>query len=260
MTSRRQAVERVINTVCQRLDEPLSLGDLARIAYISPFHFNRVFQQVTGLTPSRFLYALRLNAAKRLLLTTTFSVTDVCFEVGYGSLGTFTTRFTHLIGLSPCHLRSLADKMTPGDLELLYEHYSDLRRSVACPPLVTGRVESPRRSDDMIFVGLFPMHIPQSLPAAGVLLTGPGPYSLGRVPDGTYHLLAAALPKSKNPMAYLLPDSETLLVGSGAGPVTVAGGRTSSATDVTLRPVLVTDPPLLVSLPFLLMREMMVKP
>src|ERR1700716_965915 len=84
-----EAVERVIQTMHDRLDEPLTLHEMSRIAYISPYHFNRIFRQITGIPPNQFFYALRLETAKRLLLTTNTSVTDVCFDVGYNSLGTF---------------------------------------------------------------------------------------------------------------------------------------------------------------------------
>src|ERR1700760_4201675 len=99
IASRGRPAERVILSMRECLDEPISLSDMADIACLSPYHFNRVFHQVTGLPPTKFLYALRLSTAKRLLLTTSLSVTDVCFEVGYNSLGTFTTRFTQLVGL-----------------------------------------------------------------------------------------------------------------------------------------------------------------
>lgn len=254
MISRRAAVERVIKVMRERLDEPLSLNDLARVAYISPYHFNRVFHQVTGLTPKRFLYALRLDAAKRLLLTTTISVTDVCYEVGYNSLGTFTTRFTQLVGLSPCHLRELVDVMTPASLELLGARYEDVRGEPTNEPFIMGRVSSPRPFEGLIFVGLFPLHIAQSFPRGGAVLNAPGPYWIGRVADGVYHLLAAALPKSQDALAYLLPDGEAMLVGTGAGRVRIKDGIASGVTDIVLRPAGLTDPPLLISLPYLLMR------
>lgn len=254
IVSRRNAVERVIKALRERLDEPLSLNDLARIAYISPFHFNRVFNQVTGLTPTRFLYAMRLGEAKRLLLTTSLSVTDVCYEVGYNSLGTFTTRFTQLVGLSPCRLRSLAQSMTPEALELLCERYPEAGGGPAHPPFITGRVSSPHPFEGLIFVGLFMLSAPQSLPACGTVLTTPGRYYLGRVADGVYHLLAAALPKSSDPLAYLLPDGGNVMVGTGEGLVTVKDGRAGGVLDITLRPMGVTDPPLLISLPYLLTR------
>src|SRR5438552_3162102 len=98
LSHRNRAVERVIQMMHERLDEPLCLRTLARIAFLSPYHFHRIFRQITGIPPSQFLTALRLQTAKGLLLTTPRSVTDVCFDVGYNSLGSFITRFTQLVG------------------------------------------------------------------------------------------------------------------------------------------------------------------
>jgi AraC-like DNA-binding protein len=252
IASRRQAVERVILSVRERLDEPLSLNHMADIACLSPYHFNRVFHQVTGLPPTKFLYALRLGTAKRLLLTTPLSVTDVCFEVGYNSLGTFTTRFTQLVGLSPGHLRRLAEQVSPGRLESLCLAFAGAPPGAPRCPSVKGRITSPVPLEGFIFVGLFPVHIPQSRPAGGALLLGPGDFHIAGVPDGRYHLFAAAFPKSHDPLSYLLPESGTVWVGAGAGPLTVRGGK-ARGQNVALRPLQTTDPPLLVSLPYLLM-------
>src|SRR5262249_28546352 len=101
----QNAVERVIKVMREHLAEPLSLGDMADEACLSPYYFNRVFHRSIGLPPCEFLAALRLDAAKKLLLTTDLSVTDVCFTVGYNALGSFTSRFTQQVGLSPRHLR-----------------------------------------------------------------------------------------------------------------------------------------------------------
>src|SRR5678816_1351138 len=70
MASHRRAVERVITSARERLCEPISLRDMSRVAYISEFHFNRVFHQITGLPPAKFISAMRLDEAKRLLLNT----------------------------------------------------------------------------------------------------------------------------------------------------------------------------------------------
>src|SRR5215211_8257105 len=112
IAAHHEAVERVIRVMHDRLDEPLTLSEMSRIAYISPCHFNRIFRQITGIPPNQYFYALRLETAKRLLLTTSTSVTDVCFDVGYNSLGTFIRRFTGLVGLSPSRFRSLARHAT----------------------------------------------------------------------------------------------------------------------------------------------------
>src|SRR5256714_15274685 len=86
-----QAVERAIQTMHTHLDEELTLEDLASVAYLSPSHFHRVFRRLIGIPPGEFLAALRFQTARRLLLTTALSVTEICFEVGYTSIGSFTT-------------------------------------------------------------------------------------------------------------------------------------------------------------------------
>src|SRR4029079_12689478 len=115
-----------------------------------------------------------------------------------------------------------------------------------------GFVNFPKPGGGPIFVGLFPMQIPQSRPVGGALLTSPGDFRIRTVPDGTYHLLAAALPPLADTLGYLLPDSANLLVGAGNGPVIVQHARANDLFNISLRPMALTDPPLLVSLPYLL--------
>lgn len=252
VASHRRAVERVITTARERLGEPISLRDMSRVAYLSTFHFNRVFHEITGLPPAKFISAMRLDEAKRLLLNTSLSITDISFEVGYNSLSTFTRRFNERVGLGPREFRYLAERITPASVESLSAHYAELTGRATRQPSVEGLVELPAAGGGMIFVGLFHTHIPQSRPVGGALLTSPGPFSIGPVPDGIYHLLAAALPQFADPLGYLLPDSANLLVGAGNGPVIVQQGRASRRFNIPLRPMVLTDPPLLVSLPFLL--------
>ena len=252
LASHRRAVERVITSARERLCEPISLHDMSRVAYISAFHFNRVFHQITGLPPAKFISAMRLDEAKRLLLNTDLSITDICFEVGYNSLSTFTRRFTQRVGLGPREFRYLADRITPASVESLCSHYAELTARATLHPSVEGFVDSREHSGGLIFVGLFLAHIPQSRPVGGALLTSPGGFRIGPVPDGTYHLLAAALPRLNDTLGYLLPNSANLLVGAGDGPVIVRQGRASGLYNISLRPMTLTDPPLLVSLPFLL--------
>src|SRR5688572_22687980 len=252
IAAHRRAVERVITSARERLCEPISLHDMSRVAYLSTFHFNRVFHQITGLPPAKFISAMRLNEAKRLLLNTNQSITDICFEVGYNSLSTFTRRFTQRVGLGPREFRYLADRITPGSVESLCAHYAELTGRASLGPSVEGFVDSPKPSEGPIFVGLFPAHIPQSRPVGRALLTSPAAFCIGPVPDGIYHLLAAALPRPADTLGYLLPDSASLSVGAGNGPVIVREGRANGPFTISLRPMVLTDPPLLISLPFLL--------
>jgi AraC-like DNA-binding protein len=252
-TAHRQAVERAIQMMRERLHEPLALDDLAASACLSPFHFSRVFRQVTGSPPGQFLAALRLNAAKLLLLTTPLSVTDVCFEVGYSSLGSFTTRFTQFVGMPPASLRRLPADFDPARLEALNRHIARAQAGVRSDAYVTGRVVAPGARVGTICVGLFAQPIPQGYPIVCTMLPGPGAYRLGPVPDGRYYLLSAGLPWSDDPLAYLLPGAG-LLVGVGLMPLTVQHGVWSGAPDLILGPPRPTDPPIVVALPLLLAR------
>lgn len=250
-----RAVEQVIREMRARLHDPLTLHDLAEIARLSPFHFSRVFRQITGIPPGEFLAALRLDAAKRLLLTTDLDVTDICFEIGYSSLGSFTTRFTHLVGLSPRSLRRLAEDFVPPALAL------ERNSAVQSPSVVQhatglgGTICAPDAAARLVFVGLFPKPIPQVAPVACTLLLEPGPFQLVPVPDGRYYLLTAALPWSADPLNYMLPGGD-LLVGRSAGPLVRQHGVWSGAPAVTLRPPRPTDPPILLFLPHLLVQAL----
>jgi AraC family transcriptional regulator len=102
----KNPVEQAINCMWERYSEPLSLADIARSAILSRFHFARVFKAETGLSPGQFLAAVRIHQAKRMLLGTSMSVAEVSVAVGYNSLGSFTTRFTDNVGMSPSRFRS----------------------------------------------------------------------------------------------------------------------------------------------------------
>ena len=81
--------------------EPLDIVRLARIAVVSETHFNRTFRAVFGETPHRYLQRRRIERAMFLLRTTDRRVTDVCFDSGFASLGTFSRTFTAIVGESP---------------------------------------------------------------------------------------------------------------------------------------------------------------
>jgi AraC-type DNA-binding domain-containing proteins len=80
---------------------PLTLNDMAAVACLSPNHFLRSFKTVFHQTPHQYLTALRLEHARRLLTQTDSSVTDICFAVGFTSLGSFSWLFRRQVGVSP---------------------------------------------------------------------------------------------------------------------------------------------------------------
>jgi AraC-like DNA-binding protein len=81
--------------------QPLDVAALARIALLSPSHFTRRFKATFGETPHQYLYRRRIERAKWLLRGSDLTVTDICFEVGYTSIGTFTRTFVRLVGETP---------------------------------------------------------------------------------------------------------------------------------------------------------------
>jgi AraC-like DNA-binding protein len=87
--------------------EPLTLKQIASAASLSPNHLLRVFSQVYRQTPHEFLTARRIDEAKRLLTRTELSITEICFAVGFQSLGSFSSLFQRRIGLSPSQFRAL---------------------------------------------------------------------------------------------------------------------------------------------------------
>src|SRR5436305_10069087 len=149
-----QAVERAIQTMHTHLHEVLTLEDLASVAFLSPSHFNRVFCRLIGIPPGEFLSALRFQAARRLLLTTSLSVTDICFEVGYTSTGSFTSRFTHLVGLSPRLLRQRAQSFEPLSHEPT-EPFPPMSSVMPGNNALLGRITAPATFRGTIYVGLF---------------------------------------------------------------------------------------------------------
>ncbi|MDX1996060.1 MAG: AraC family transcriptional regulator [bacterium] len=83
------------------LSEPLTLERIAGVAALSPFHFQRAFKRLFGLSPHAYLTQKRLDRARHLIETTDTPITDVCLEVGFESLGSFSTLFQRHTGLSP---------------------------------------------------------------------------------------------------------------------------------------------------------------
>jgi AraC-like DNA-binding protein len=88
--------------------KPLDIPTLARIAYVSESHFIRVFRATFGETPHRYLQRRRVERAMFLLRESDRSVTDICFDVGFGSLGSFSRTFTDIVGESPTAYRAAA--------------------------------------------------------------------------------------------------------------------------------------------------------
>src|ERR1700722_3776201 len=229
------AEERAISFLYERYSEPLSLADIANSAILSRFHFCRTFRDATGVTPGRFLSAIRIYQAKRMLLNTRMNVTDIAFAVGYNSLGSFSNHFTDSVGIAPGRFRRISQS----------EGFKLPRtqRASSSQATVTGTIVFPQGyARGQVYLGAFDTPIVQRQPAAAVLIDAPATaepssFQLTGVPEGTWFLRAVAVADNTDPEPW---TRRTLLVG-GAGPVTITADavisarielRTSRATDL----------------------------
>src|SRR5438874_2302365 len=88
--------------------QPLDIPALARIAFVSEAHFIRTFRATFGETPHRYLQRRRVERSMYLLRETNRSVTDICLDVGFSSLGTFSRTFRDVVGQTPTNYRTRA--------------------------------------------------------------------------------------------------------------------------------------------------------
>jgi AraC-like DNA-binding protein len=93
--------------------EPLSVDELARSAGCTTPHFVRAFRDAYGETPGRYLTMRRIERAKDLLRSVNLSVTEICMLVGFSSLGSFSSRFSELVGMSPRAYRAANPSAAP---------------------------------------------------------------------------------------------------------------------------------------------------
>lgn len=84
-----------------RYAEPLTVADLAAAARLSPAHFSREFKRTFGESPHQYLLTRRMERAAAMLRTTDWSIADICFAVGAGSVGSFSTSFRRIHGRTP---------------------------------------------------------------------------------------------------------------------------------------------------------------
>ncbi|MGW0121080.1 helix-turn-helix domain-containing protein [Streptomyces sp. NPDC003327] len=238
------AVERAIEYIRERYGEPLTLTEIAESALLSRFYFTRLFKEETGITPGRFLAAIRIHEAKRLIESTSMSITDISYAVGYNSLGSFTNSFTSGVGVSPSRYR----RLTRGGGDGLPGPEPDPRAGYGT---IAGTISLPAgHGNARVFLGAFGTPVVQHPSVASVVVDVPSGrpscYSLQHVPEGEWHLLAVAVADGIGPDAR--SRRTALVAGRGATTVPVTADGIVSAA-VRLRAVRATDPPILLALP-----------
>ncbi|MDT5037076.1 MAG: AraC family transcriptional regulator [Micromonosporaceae bacterium] len=249
-----QAVERIVTVMRDRYGDRLYIPDLAAEAFFSPFHFSRIFRRETGVSPGQYLTAVRLFEAKRLLLTTSVSVADIACRVGYRGIGTFTTRFTTLVGVPPGHYRRLAPagilsmseeicRLPDPDL-LSARHRSSRQLGGSDATIVTSVHSAAVGRIGRLFVGVFDNGVPQGPPVAWTVV--PGEESalvrLGGVPAGPKVVIAVA--EGRSTATGDQTRAESLISVSR---LQASAGSVTSA-ELQLRRPRRTDPPIMIPL------------
>lgn len=240
-----EAVTRVIDEMRSDLNRTLSIRQMSRIAYISPYHFIRVFHYVTGVSPWKFHWMLKLHAAKNMLLSTRQSIIDISMEVGYKSHGTFARRFSELVGLPPNRFRRLSCTMDARELEF----YSQTRRISQQPrSALSGKVNVPADFKGSVVVACFPTSLPQGRPLQFSWANQDYYFSVPQPAAHEYFVHAFALPSSGSIRSWL--TDERILRNRDR--CFLAGQSQADSEDrfleVCLRSKEITDPPILLAL------------
>jgi AraC family transcriptional regulator len=231
-------------------EQRIRLADVADHVGYSPFHLARSFTRQFGLPPGQFLAAHRFHRAKQLLLAADDRIIDICFAVGFTSIGTFTRRFTADVGVCPTDFRRLPDSLADAPPRPVH-----VPGPLAEGGIVTGSVHlsaaarATLRDTAAIYVGLFPQPAPRGIPVSGALLDETGDFMLTRVPPGTYWLLSTAFASRADATAQLAPTWN--VVGRSSRPLRVSARQPCHHCEMHLdvaagwaAPVLVALPPL----------------
>ena len=119
----QEALWRAREFIDAHYTQSLDLDDLARTAHFSRYHFLRVFRRAFHATPHEYLTRKRVERARELLAESELTVTEICFEVGFESLGSFSSLFHKIVGWSPSIYRARAWEMRKNPLKFIPNCY-----------------------------------------------------------------------------------------------------------------------------------------
>ncbi len=101
-----ERLERACDLMNSHLGSPLNVTQISKAANFSPYYFIRLFRKTFDITPHQYLTRQRVERAKRLLAESDHSITDICFDVGFESLSSFSNLFRKMVGQSPSAFRN----------------------------------------------------------------------------------------------------------------------------------------------------------
>lgn len=231
-----QAVLDAVGRMAAAPADSHQLDDLAGATFYSPFHFHRLFRDLTGIPPAQYLAAIRMRKAMSLLADESTSVSETASTVGYESPGTFATQFLRLVGVSPGRFRALM--RAHGETEFCTAVRSFKGSTATVPLSFVG-------ADGLdILCALFPAPIPRGQPAGFVVRPAEGPPTAATSP-GTFHAMAVAAAPHALLREVVLESTPTRL---GSAEFIVPAVH---HCEIAMRPRQPLDPPLLAWAPVL---------
>ncbi len=252
-TDHLPAIARVTRHLNAQLSKRHTLEELAALAGCSIWHFDRIFHKVTHLSPMAYLSAARMEAAKRLLVISDALIIDICYEVGYTSLGSFGKRFTKMIGLSPRRVRTLARNFDADAFRAMF------REAIPAPPpenpvkVTITSAEDDNDDNYLVFAGLFNSEVPTLQPVACAIHQGMGPLNIAAPPAGRYRGFAVAIPADGDAEDMILQD----LTLRGAGEeIVVANDQPLPQMEIAVRTPNSLSAPLLPIMPLMLQQRL----
>jgi AraC-like DNA-binding protein len=234
-----ESVRRTIRAIRSDLGQAFSLDDLADIAGMSPFHFCRVFARFTGITPGKFVNAVKIEHAKRRLFAGQDKIISICYDLGYSSLGSFTSTFNHWVGFSPSSYRRLSQEL--GDAEL---RPAGMLPKMGGAASVSGLVLS-APAGAMVAIGAFASDLPRGRPACSTISIGGSPYRMGGCEKGAYRIFAVATVLNGWRLRDIMEPDGAVYVGGSVERLELSPRHEVDGVDIRLRELTELDPPIL---------------
>jgi AraC family transcriptional regulator len=242
---RRRAVSKVILGMKKLENRDVSLGEWAEFASLSKFELISAFKKLTGIPPMAFHNAEKLEIAKQLLVFERIRVTDVCFEIGFESLGSFVSKFSGCVGISPGNYARAMSAVGFTGLFVRALLYGKPRMRKA-DTVIEVHFEAPEaHSWPGLIAAVFPRAYPSGMPAEWCFV--PPTRRIVQFEGGLEaHCLAASLPLWPR-LAELVNFRPGLI---GRAPMQ----RNLGEIQVALHPPTIFDPPITLAVPALFCR------
>jgi AraC family transcriptional regulator len=212
------------------------------------------FKRLSGTTPVRFLQSHRIDQAKRLLARPDITIANICYELGYESVSTFTRTFTGLVGLTPSSFRCLISQVKNWEMGWFLNELQRVMPRTGLIREIPGFLSTTHARGEITFIGLFGSAIPGNELIAGAVIVGQGRFNLNvGVQAKSLFVLAASFEADATPLDTLFPDSGRIRVASIA--LSPQNIKTLAPIALHLRPMSCLDPPIVYALPSLLSKR-----